>query len=667
MVQYLVALQPVLLTLAFYLIGVSNWSRRKTWPRVLAFAVTLLLAARYLAWRFQETVLPQPFEGFGFYWVWFVFAVECLAVVETSLLMLVLSRYVDRSTEADRYEAALFSGVASSLPTVDVFIPTVDEPLSVLERTIIGARALDYPADKLRIYVLDDGRREWLRAFCLEKGVDYVTRSDRLHAKAGNLNNGLAVSDGEFLAVFDADFVPYRQFLRRTLGFFADPKIGIVQTPQHFFNKDPIQTNLCLEHDWPDEQRLFFDEVAASRDAWNVSFCCGSCSVLRREAIDAIGGIPTKSITEDLLTTLACLNKGYVTRYLNERLSVGLAAEDIEGYFIQRSRWCRGGIQTLFLRNGPLLGPGLTLLQRIMFVPTSWLVQYVVRFVALVVPPVFLLTGLAPMYFTGLEDIVHYQLPVLVGYFLFMRWVAPSRYLPLVSSAVATFTTFRMLPVVIASLVKPFGTPFRVTPKGVDKTIVSFDRFSMACISVVLAATTVGLFVNVVPEWSTSDQSAFSTVAVAWAAVNIVVLILATAMCYEAPRRWSARFNADEEARVVLDGRVLSARLTELSLDRSRLRAVTEAPARIGDVGALELGGVVPFPVRLRDLTPTAGGFELALEHGLLAPKIREQMITKLYTGSYSQDIGELKLGRIVGGLWRRAFGATRQAAGHAG
>jgi hypothetical protein len=175
--------------------------------------------------------------------------------------------------------------------------------------------------------VLDDKRRDWLKKYCEVKGAVHVTRPDNLHAKAGNLNHGLKVSNGELVAIFDADFVPYRQFLRRTAPFFREPDIGLVQTPQHFFNKDPVQSNLGIERVWPDEQRLFFDEMAASRDAWDVSFCCGSCSILRRQAIDAIGGIPTVSITEDLLTTPAMLNKGYKTRYLNERLSMGLAAE----------------------------------------------------------------------------------------------------------------------------------------------------------------------------------------------------------------------------------------------------------------------------------------------------------------------------------------------------
>ncbi|WSH01682.1 glycosyltransferase [Rhizobium ruizarguesonis] len=347
MVQYLIALAPTFSVLAFFLLGPFNWSRNHSWTRAITCVVVGAIALRYILWRLFETVLPYPNNGLNFYWVWFLFIIEILAFFEVVLFLVLMSRYVDRSAEADRLAPDFFRGDEDELPTVDVFIPTYNEPLDVLERTIIGALALDYPQDKLKVYVLDDQRRNWLKAYCEEKGAIHVTRPDNSHAKAGNMNNGLKVSSGDFIAIFDADFVPYRHFLRRTLPFFSDATIGIVQTPQHFFNTDPVQTNLGLENIWPDEQRLFFDEIAPSRDIWDVSFCCGSCSIARRKAIDEIGGFPTESITEDLLTTLSMLNKGYKTRYLNERLSMGLAAENLTGYFVQRERWCQGDSNTL--------------------------------------------------------------------------------------------------------------------------------------------------------------------------------------------------------------------------------------------------------------------------------------------------------------------------------
>lgn len=658
MVQhYLEALGPALLVGAFFLILVLNWSRRRTWTRVIACAFTLAIALRYLWWRYVDTVLPYPDDDPNFYWVWFLFIVELLAFTEIFLFLVTMSRYADRSVEADRLEAASATWPEDDWPAVDVFIPTYDEPIDVLERTIVGALALDYPSHKLKVYVLDDKRRDWLRRYCEEKGALYVTRSDNLHAKAGNMNHGLKVSSGTLVAVFDADFVPYRRFLRRTVPFFQDPTIGIVQTPQHFFNKDPIQSNLSIERLWPDEQRLFFDEMAASRDAWNVSFCCGSCSVLRRRALEAIGGIPTESITEDLLTTLAMLNKGFKTRYLNERLSMGLAAENLRGYFVQRARWCRGGIQTLYARSGPILGPGLSLFQRIMFIPLSWLVQYVVRFSVLIVPPVYLWTGMAPLHFTDTSDIIYYQVPVLLSYFFLMRWITPSRYLPFLSTAVGAFSTFRLLPTVIATVIKPFGMPFKVTPKGSAAGQDVFDAYTFTWIAALVALTAGGVLINLIPEWSPIHKGEFSVVAMFWAAMNIVVLVIAALICFEKPRPSLDSFVIGEPAQARFGAKVLAGNLASLSLEAGIVEFQQELPVAVGDELVIEAAGFPRFCSRMEKIGTQPDGQSSVQFKVSLDPAARDRLIVKLYSGDYSHEIRRLDTSAIIGGLWKRAFG----------
>lgn len=664
MVQYLIELElaplaPTFLVGAFFYIFATNWPRQKTWARSITCAFVLAVAVRYLVWRFFYTVLPHPADGsFAFIWTWTVFFVELGAFADILLFLVVMSRSVDRSSEASQLERTFFTRPKAELPTVDVFIPTYNEPLDVLERTIVGALALDYPRDKFKVYVLDDKRRDWLKAYCDEKGAIHVTRPDNSHAKAGNMNNGLKVSSGEFIAIFDADFVPYRNFLRRTLPFFTDPTIGIVQTPQHFFNKDPVQSNLSLEKVWPDEQRLFFDEMAASRDAWDVSFCCGSCSIARRSALDVIGGFPHDSITEDLLTTLAMLNKGYKTRYLNERLSMGLAAENLKGYFVQRGRWCRGGIQTIYLHNGPLRGPGLTLFQRVMFLPLSWLMQYTTRFVILVVPAVYLWTGAAPLYFTGTQDIVTYQLPVLAAYFLLMGWLTPTRYLPLVSSAVGTFATFRMLPVVVSSVIKPFGVPFRVTPKGSGNEENAFDAYTFFSIAFWIAVTVLGLVINIVPEWSRIGEGEFSIVSAYWAALNVLVLMVAALICFEKSRPLLDSFATDEPARVATANRAVDARIVSLSLDRGVASFTADPGLRPGERIRIEMERFPQIEGTVEGLTPGRRGRPTCLRFSYtLEGECRDAMIVQLYTGQYSQDIRDIDKSAVVGGLWHRLFG----------
>ncbi|MFG5117836.1 glycosyltransferase [Methylorubrum sp. POS3] len=667
MVQYLLELElgpmaPTLVVAAVFLVFITNWPRQRSWSRAIACAFVLAVAIRYLLWRFFYTVLPHPADGsFAFIWTWTVFCVELGAFADILLFLVVMSRSVDRSAEANRREKSFFARPTEELPTVDVFIPTYNEPLDVLERTIIGALALDYPRDKFTVYVLDDKRRDWLKTYCEEKGAIHVTRPDNSHAKAGNMNNGLKVSSGDFIAIFDADFVPYRNFLRRTLPFFTDPTIGIVQTPQHFFNKDPVQSNLSLEKVWPDEQRLFFDEMAASRDAWDVSFCCGSCSIARRAALDVIGGFPHDSITEDLLTTLAMLNRGYKTRYLNERLSMGLAAENLKGYFVQRGRWCRGGIQTIYLHNGPLRGPGLTLFQRVMFLPLSWLMQYTTRFIILVVPAVYLWTGAAPLFFTGTQDIVSYQLPVVAAYFLLVGWLTPTRYLPLVSSAVGTFATFRMLPVVVSSVIKPFGVPFRVTPKGSGNEENAFDAYTFFSIAFWIAVTALGLVINIVPEWSRIGDSEFSLVSAYWAALNILVLLVAALICFEKSRPLLDSFATDEPARIVASEQALSARIVSLSLDRGVAAFPIDPGLRKGDRIWIEMERFSHLEAKVEGMAPGTRRRSACIRFSYaLGGACRDAMIVRLYTGQYSQDIDGIDKSAIFGGLWSRLFGRSR-------
>ncbi|WP_075854570.1 glycosyltransferase [Rhizobium hainanense] len=662
MVQYLLALAPTFLVMAFFLLGPFNWSRHHSWTRTATCGFVAVVALRYMLWRFTQTVLPYPYGGANFYWVWLVFIVEILAFIDVILFLVLMSRYVNRSAETDELGSIFFSRDEYELPTVDVFIPTYNEPLDVLERTIVGALSLDYPADKLKVYVLDDQRRDWLKTFCEQKNAIHVTRSDNAHAKAGNMNNGLQVSSGEFVAVFDADFVPYKHFLSRTLPFFSDESIGIVQTPQHFFNADPVQTNLGLENIWPDEQRLFFDEIAPSRDGWDVSFCCGSCSIARRTAIDAIGGFPTESITEDLLTTLSMLNKGYKTRYLNERLSMGLAAENLTGYFVQRERWCQGGIQTLYLHNGPLRGPGLSVFQRIMFLPASWIVQYLVRVMILVIPIAYLWFGLLPLYFTDIADYVSYQVPLLTAYFLLMLWITPTRYLPIISSAVGTFATFRMLPTVVSSLIRPFGKPFRVTPKGSGNQANQFDKYTFAWIATLITITALGLLIDIVPE-TTQIQAQFSPIAAFWAGINILVLVIASLICFEKPQRLFHAFKLDEPA--VVDD--IPGRLVSLALDKAVVAVPFDARFE-SKLVSLHLEGFAPFEAELKQVTQRRGSisrggdkqaYYLHLHFGLDGT-IRDEMIVKLYTGEYSQDIHDIDKVAVSVNLLLRSFGRTR-------
>jgi cellulose synthase (UDP-forming) len=267
---------------AIYLLG-SLLPIKRGWARHSIFVVVWLVVAWYLHWRLFVTVLPATGAWYEVGWLWLCFAIELLAIADQFILYLTFLRTSDRRAEADRHEARICALPPDQLPSVDIYIPTYNEPIEVLEKTIIGALCLDY--SNLNIWVLDDGRRPWLKMFCEARGVGYLNRPDNAHAKAGNINHALTRTSAEFVAIFDADFIPQSNFLKRTIGFFSDPEIGIVQTPHAFYNYDPMQANLALGKSLPDEQRFFFDVIMPSRDAWNAAFCCGSNSVTRRAAL----------------------------------------------------------------------------------------------------------------------------------------------------------------------------------------------------------------------------------------------------------------------------------------------------------------------------------------------------------------------------------------------
>lgn len=639
-------LLPVVI--GFFLVAGTIFPVEKDWARATFCVVSLVLGVRYLTWRLTETVLPyeDPF-GLEQVWIWLIFLVEAAIFVEVFVFFVIMSRIQPRHREADEYQRRLEE--RRVYPPVDVFIPTYNEPIEVLEKSIIGAANIDYP--DFTVWVLDDGRRDWLRAFCDQEGVRYLTRPDNSHAKAGNMNHALTQATGEFVAIFDADFVPHRNFLRRTIGFFDDPRIGVVQTPQHFFNKDPIQINLGLTKDWPDEQRLFFDKMAECRDAWDVSFCCGSCSVTRRAALRDIGDrYPTESITEDLLTTLKLYRKGYITRYLNERLSMGLAAESLEAFFVQRARWCQGGIQSIFLKDGPL-GPDIPPLHRLMFFPWGWLIQYPSRFMIMIIPVVYLWTGLTPLQFTTLDDIAFYQLPMFAAYFLTMMWMLPKHYLPILSTAQGLFATFRLLPTAISSLIKPFGTPFRVTPKGSLNGEQTFDRPTFSMILTIILATAAGVMVNLFPETQILSPDAFFPVALYWAAVNVVVLLVAILMCFDAPRKRAEERFATREQALAIGASTVPTIVHDISVGGCRISLVGVdglTHVDLPDVGPVAVGVVARFPWKApRYLT-------LKFVHTV---ETRRRVIRKLFSGRYSNGILEVDQTSIVRNIGLRLFG----------
>ena len=327
-------------------------------PTLMLMIISLLASCRYIWWRATTTLNLEP--GASLVFGLLLFAAECY-----TWLVLLLG-YLQTLRPLKRKPVALPT-VLSDWPTVDVFIPTYNEPLKVIRATVFAAQGMDWPQEKLRIFILDDGRREQFREFAKTVGVGYINRPDNSHAKAGNLNHALTKTSGEFVAIFDCDHIPTRSFLQVSMGwFFKDPKCAMLQTPHHFFSPDPFERNLDTFKRVPNEGELFYGLIQDGNDLWNATFFCGSCAVIRRGPLEEVGGIAIETVTEDAHTALKLNRHGYSTAYLNITQAAGLATESLSAHIGQRIRWARGMAQ-IFRLDNPFLGKGLSFFQRLCY------------------------------------------------------------------------------------------------------------------------------------------------------------------------------------------------------------------------------------------------------------------------------------------------------------
>lgn len=353
---------------------------------VIAFMVTLY----YLYWRVTETLNPH-----ALIFSWALYGAEVFGAITTFLFYFVVWKPLKRTAPPP-------------LPgrTVDVLIPTKNESVQLLRKTMLACNDLKYPH---RTLVLDDGNRPEVKALCEELSCVYLARETHEHAKAGNLNFGLKYSTAEFIAIFDADHVPLPNFLDRLIGYFQDKKVGFVQVPQEFYNVDSFQhrTDRKKKTIWG-EQYLFFSVIQPGRDHWNAAYFVGSCALLRRKALDDIGGFATESITEDMLTSIRLHAKRWTSVYHNENLAYGLAAETLKPFHIQRQRWGVGSWQ-VFFRANPLLIRGLTFPQRISYLSSMiYPLEGIQKIIFYVTPPIALFTGVLPMRSLDVNYLIHF-------------------------------------------------------------------------------------------------------------------------------------------------------------------------------------------------------------------------------------------------------------------
>ena len=540
--------------------------------------LSISASSRYMYWRVTDTV------GFT-NWVDACFGFGLL-LAELYAFLVLLIGYFQTAWPLQRRPVPMPQDV-DTWPSVDVFIPTYNEPLEVVKQTVFSAMQMDWPEDRLHVYVLDDGRREEFRDFCEELGVGYLTRDNNAHAKAGNINAALAVTDSEYVTIFDCDHIPTRSFLQICMGWFIrDPKLAMLQTPHHFFSPDPFEKNLDTFHAMPNEGELFYGIVQDGNDLWNAAFFCGSCAVIKRAPLLEVGGVAVETVTEDAHTALKLSRHGYNTAYLELPQAAGLATESLSAHVGQRIRWARGMAQICRVDN-PLFGPGLKLGQRLCYFNAMLHFFYgLPRLVFLTAPLAYLLFS-AHVFQATAAMITAYALPHMMhasitnsriqGRFRYSFWNE------VYESVLAWYI---MRPVLVA-FVNPKLGKFNVTAKGGVIEQSYFDWSIARPYLILLLLNLLGFVVGIWRMVAVGPSSeVFTTLVInmVWTAYNIILTSASLAVASETRQvRSTPRVTAALPAALrFADGKTLVCETDDFSQSGVGLRVPNELQLETG-------------------------------------------------------------------------------------
>ncbi|MCC2596004.1 UDP-forming cellulose synthase catalytic subunit [Pusillimonas sp. MFBS29] len=541
--------------------------------------ISVVASLRYMYWRVTSTLGFETWLDIGFGYG--------LLLAEIYALTVLLASYFQSAWPLQRQPIMMPQDLAS-WPTIDIYIPTYNESLSVVRQTVFAALAQDWPAEKLNVYVLDDGRRDDFRDFCASVGVGYLTRPDNKHAKAGNINAALPRTNGEYIVIFDCDHVPTRSFLQISVGWFLkDPKLAMLQTPHVFFSPDPLEKNLDVFQQVPNEGRLFYGLTQDGNDLWNATFFCGSCAVLRREPLLDVGGVAVESVTEDALTALKMNRKGYNTAYLAIPLAAGLATESLSRHIGQRIRWARGMAQILRSHN-PLLGKGLSLSQRICYVSAGLHFFYgLPRLVFLTAPLAYLFFG-ARVFEASALMIAAYALPHIVHAYMTNTRVQGKFRHSFWNEVYESVLAWYIMRPTLATLVAPNSATFNVTAKGgtIEKSF--FDWTLSRPYIILLVLNLIGMSIGawqVVTNMNDSGLVFTALMNMVWTMHNIVICSASVAVAGEQRQvRASPRVDAELQATLHLPGGYgMACTTSDFSQDGLGISLPAPVPLAVGD------------------------------------------------------------------------------------
>lgn len=556
--------------------AVAMWIRRFEGHLVslIMMMLSVIVTARYMYWRISETLgLTLPTVG-----TWDLFFALGLLFAELYALVVLLLGYVQLAWPLHRKPVRLPDDPAE-WPTVDIYVPTYNEPMNVVRPTVLAALEMDWPADKMKVYILDDGERDEFGEFAREVGAIHLPRAESTHAKAGNINKALTMTDGDLITIFDCDHIPCRSFLQVSLGWFLkDSKLAVVQLPHHFFSPDPFERNLGTFRIVPNEGELFYGLLQDGNDFWNATFFCGSCAVLKREAILQVNGIAVETVTEDAHTALKMHRLGWTTAYINIPQAAGLATEALSGHVGQRIRWARGMAQ-IFRVDNPILKRGLTFGQRVCYTNAMFHFFYGLPRMIFLTAPLSYLFFEAHIIQASALMIAAYALPHLAHAGMTNSRLQGTYRHSFWAEVYETVLAYYIFTPTLLAIINPKLGSFNVTEKGgiVDNTY--FDDNIARPYLILLWANVIGLTVGFFRLfWWNAHEIDTVILNMIWTVYNLIIIGASLAVAWEARQvRKAIRVETRLGAIVQLPGgRNVACETSDLSESGVRLVMPTE-------------------------------------------------------------------------------------------
>lgn len=591
------------------------------------FLISILLGFCYLEWRILFTI-DYSIGIKNLIWPMMLLLAETYSFVVFAIFAYAsinVRKNIHRTKAKD----------PNYFPSVDIFICTYNESANILRDTIIGCKNINYKNKK--IYLLDDGHRPAIEKLADDLRINYIKRDNNEGFKAGNINNALKYTEGELIAVFDADHVPVSTFLSELVDYFKDETTAIVQTPQHFMNPDPFQKNLKVGKPQANEQDLFFRIIQPGLAMWGSAICAGTNFLVRREPLMKVGGLPHNTVTEDMDLGLRMKSIGLNLKYHNKPLAVGLAPESFKDYLGQRLRWAAGTIQ-IFLFNRKIFFKSMNIPQKTFYL--SGLLYYFFgfpRLVFLMSPILYLLFGLKPLS-ASLYTVAVFLSVCYASKFLFFAKVAKNYRSLVFTDIYETAICFYLSIAVIKTLLNPKNIKFSITKKGVEASQTDYLMFLPQ--AVILAFAIAGFIIPIYYLYQHIYSLDALLVNLLLNLFNTVVLLFSIRVALEKkdprierriPTRIRAELEDKNKQKIKLD--VLNLSKNGVLLFSQNIKGEAFAPV-LKDVNSLILPGVDKLKFKIINSYKKDAGNYYHCKFDINSPEKENQLLKLAYRNS---------------------------------